>query len=57
MILHVVLVSLFLITLVEAQIKACYAWDGSSSGNFPCDPEAEVRLLIPAPYTSSFLLF
>ena len=29
--------------LGSAQVKACYAWDGSSSGNFPCDPEAEVR--------------
>jgi len=33
-----------LIGLSSAQIKACYAWDGSSSGNFPCDPEADVRL-------------
>ncbi|KAL8831106.1 MAG: hypothetical protein Q9191_001055 [Dirinaria sp. TL-2023a] len=48
MISYVVLISLLLVTLGEAQIKACYAWDGSSSGNFPCDPEAEVHLLATA---------
>lgn len=41
--------TVFLISLLSladsgrAQVKACYAWDGSDSGNFPCDPEAEVR--------------
>ena len=24
------------------QLKPCYGWDGSSSNNFPCNPEANV---------------
>ena len=48
MILSLFLATLSYVTVAHAQVKACYAWDGSSSGNFPCDPEAEVCLAQPA---------
>lgn len=48
MIASTVILSLSLFTIANAQVKACYAWDGSSSGNFPCDPEAEVQIASPS---------
>lgn len=44
-IVFVLLVFVSLLRVASSQVKACYAWDGSSSGNFPCDPEADVRHL------------
>ena len=35
----------FLVFTAKAQLKDCFTWDQQLSRDYPCDPEAAVRLV------------